>query len=268
MPRTRKDEAPISVNEPVIEGRYVELDEFTVSFETFPVASDPSPLFVGLPDDRCQCPHWGYVVHGSFSANYADGEETFHAGDAYYLRPGAEGEDARAAHLATYEAARRAADVGAMTEAALGLSRAQLFGRRPGPDPGAVVRGLSDRTGRGPNSAGRRARPYLGVRRATGPRRAEQWADHGRLPRLRPERDALLEQVAAATGLGGRTRTPGGSAERARIAVRKAITAAVERIGEVDPALADVLRRDVRTGARCRYDPEPSRPITWVTDRD
>lgn len=88
MPRTRKDEAPISVSEPVIEGRYVELDEFTVSFETFPIASDPSPLFVGLPDDRCQCPHWGYVVHGSFSANYADREETFHAGDAYYLRPG------------------------------------------------------------------------------------------------------------------------------------------------------------------------------------
>lgn len=97
---------------------------------------------------------------------------------------------------------------------------------------------------------------------------AEQWADHGRLARLRTERDALLDQVAAATGLGGRTRTPGGSAERARIAVRKAITAAVERIGEVDPALADVLHRDVHTGARCRYDPEPSRPLTWITDRD
>ena len=51
MPRTRKDEAPIGVETPQIEGRYVELDEFTVSFETFPVASDPSPLFVGLPGD-------------------------------------------------------------------------------------------------------------------------------------------------------------------------------------------------------------------------
>lgn len=70
MPRTRKDEAPTSVDEPMIEGRYVELDEFTVSFETFPVAMDPSPMFAGLPDDRCQCPHWGYVVKGSFSANY------------------------------------------------------------------------------------------------------------------------------------------------------------------------------------------------------
>ena len=88
MPRTRKDETPIAISEPMIEGRYSELDDYTVSFETFPIASDPGPLFVGLPDDRCQCPHWGYVLHGSFSATYADGEETFHAGDAYYLRPG------------------------------------------------------------------------------------------------------------------------------------------------------------------------------------
>jgi hypothetical protein len=88
MPRARKDEAPIGISEPMIEGRYVELDDYTVSFESFPIASDPGPLFAGLPDDRCQCPHWGYVVRGSFSAGYADGEEIFHAGDAYYLRPG------------------------------------------------------------------------------------------------------------------------------------------------------------------------------------
>ena len=88
MPRTRKDEAPIAVAEPMIEGRYVELDDYTVSFESFPIASDPGPLFAGLPDDRCQCPHWGYVVRGSFSATFAAGEETFHAGDAYYLPPG------------------------------------------------------------------------------------------------------------------------------------------------------------------------------------
>lgn len=88
MPRTRKDEAPIAVSEPMIEGRYVELDDYTVAFETFPIASDPSPLFVGLLDDRCQCPHWGYVVRGTFRAAYADGEESFTAGDAYYLRPG------------------------------------------------------------------------------------------------------------------------------------------------------------------------------------
>ena len=88
MPRTRKDEAPLLVDEPQIEGRYVELDHFTVSFEHFPVASDPAPLFRGLPDDRCQCPHWGYVLRGELTIAYADGEEIYRAGDAYYARPG------------------------------------------------------------------------------------------------------------------------------------------------------------------------------------
>ena len=88
MPRTRKDEAPIEVDAPVIEGRYVQLDDWTVAFERFPIGSDPSPLFKGLPDDRCQCPHWGYVVSGELTVNYADATETLRAGDAYYLRPG------------------------------------------------------------------------------------------------------------------------------------------------------------------------------------
>jgi Cupin domain len=89
MPHCRKDEAPIMVDEPVIEGRYVDLDDWTVSFETFPVGSDPAPLFRGLPDDRCQCPHWGYVLRGEITVRYADGaSEVLRAGDAYYLPAG------------------------------------------------------------------------------------------------------------------------------------------------------------------------------------
>jgi len=42
MPRTRKDEAPIVVDESVITGRYVELDGYTVSFETFHADADPA----------------------------------------------------------------------------------------------------------------------------------------------------------------------------------------------------------------------------------
>jgi hypothetical protein len=51
---------------------------------------------------------------------------------------GADGEHARAAHLAAYETARRAADACAMTEAALGLSRAHVFGADPGRIPALV----------------------------------------------------------------------------------------------------------------------------------
>ena len=82
MPRTSKDEAAIMVDEPVIEGRYVELDDWTVSFERFPIGSDPSPVFRGLPDDRCQCLHLGYVKSGQVTVNYKDSTEILRAGDA------------------------------------------------------------------------------------------------------------------------------------------------------------------------------------------
>jgi hypothetical protein len=88
MPRTRKDEAPILLDEPEIEGRYVELGEHTVSFERFSVDADPSPLFRGLPDDRCPCPHWGVVLTGRIVVRYPDHEETLEAGDAYVMTPG------------------------------------------------------------------------------------------------------------------------------------------------------------------------------------
>ena len=94
---------------------------------------------------------------------------------------------------------------------------------------------------------------------------ADQWSDPERLSRLLAEREALLDELLASAGLGGRRRTSGSSEERARVAVRKAVAAAVDRIEEVDAPLGRLLRDTVRTGALCRYDPDPSRPVTWIT---
>jgi len=88
MPSTRKSDAPVLVDEIEIEGRYAELGEYTVSFETFRVDVDPAPYFRGLPDDRCQCPHWGVVVSGRLVARWADHEESYTAGDIYYIPAG------------------------------------------------------------------------------------------------------------------------------------------------------------------------------------
>jgi hypothetical protein len=89
MPRTSKADAPIAFDEPAIEGRYVELDGgYTVGYETHKADMDPAPLFRGLPDDRCQCPHWGLVSRGKIIFRYADRDEVFGAGDAYYGAPG------------------------------------------------------------------------------------------------------------------------------------------------------------------------------------
>ena len=71
------------------EGRSEDLGGYTVAYETFTSDQDPAPLFVGLPDDRCQCPHWGTVVRGEITFRYSDGtSETAKAGEAYYARPG------------------------------------------------------------------------------------------------------------------------------------------------------------------------------------
>ena len=42
----------------------------------------------GLPDDRCQCPHWGYVLNGRVTFSFPGGDEVYEAGDAFYTPPG------------------------------------------------------------------------------------------------------------------------------------------------------------------------------------
>ncbi|MFL6114879.1 MAG: cupin domain-containing protein, partial [Catenulispora sp.] len=63
-------------------------DDFTVSFETFPQDADGTEAFRGLPDDRCQCPHWGLVRAGRLELRYRDRTEAYEAGDVYYAPPG------------------------------------------------------------------------------------------------------------------------------------------------------------------------------------
>lgn len=88
MPHTNKTSAPVGVDIPELEGRYVDLDGYTVGFETYHADVDPAGFFRGLPDDRCQCPHWGVVMSGRISFRFADRTETYTAGDAYYAPPG------------------------------------------------------------------------------------------------------------------------------------------------------------------------------------
>jgi hypothetical protein len=88
MPSANRMSTPVAVDLPVIEGRYASLDDYTVAFETFGQDVEPAPYFVGLPGDRCPCPHWGVVTSGQLTFRWPDREETFVAGDAYYAPPG------------------------------------------------------------------------------------------------------------------------------------------------------------------------------------
>lgn len=68
--------------------RQEEWGEMRVGYETYLSDFDDTELLKGLPDDRCQCPHWGYLIAGRMTVRYADHEEVVKAGEVYYMAPG------------------------------------------------------------------------------------------------------------------------------------------------------------------------------------
>ncbi len=89
MPKASKETTSESVQLEGYEGHFENFDGgYTVAFETYTQDADLSPFFDGLPNNQCQCAHWGYVIKGKVTFKNADGEETFETGDAYYAAPG------------------------------------------------------------------------------------------------------------------------------------------------------------------------------------
>jgi hypothetical protein len=91
---------------------------------------------------------------------------------------------------------------------------------------------------------------------------AEDAGSPGRAEALRSERDALVRELAAATGLGRRDRKLGDEAERARKTVSARVRDALAKIGQAHPELADHLRSSLRMGTLCSY--SPAEPVTWT----
>jgi hypothetical protein len=72
----------------VVEDRHEDVDGTTIQFLTFREDVDSAPLLRGLPDDRCNCAHWGYVFKGTVTFDLGDREEVYEAGDAFHLTDG------------------------------------------------------------------------------------------------------------------------------------------------------------------------------------
>ncbi|HYF46397.1 MAG TPA: hypothetical protein VD926_09325 [Acidimicrobiales bacterium] len=82
-------EIPFEMAVDGIETRGVQWADQLVRHIDLPPGVDFTPLFVGLPDDRCQAAHWGVVLAGSIHVRYLDGtEEVTKAGEAYYWPAG------------------------------------------------------------------------------------------------------------------------------------------------------------------------------------
>jgi quercetin dioxygenase-like cupin family protein len=88
MPKLSKQTASEVVTAGPMESHSGQVGEYVVGFSTFHEAGDATPLFKGLPDDRCQAAHWGYIFEGKVTFKYADHDEVYEAGDAYYAPPG------------------------------------------------------------------------------------------------------------------------------------------------------------------------------------
>ena len=90
---------------------------------------------------------------------------------------------------------------------------------------------------------------------------ADTHQDIERSARLAAERDALIGELAHATGLGGRSRRLGDVTERARTTVTARIRDAIGRIERAHPELGRHLRASIVTGARCSY--RPAETVRW-----
>jgi hypothetical protein len=92
---------------------------------------------------------------------------------------------------------------------------------------------------------------------------AQRFNDQERVAKAQHELDSILEHLADAVGLGGRTRRAGSQAERARSAITKRIKVSINKIGEAIPPLGRHLAVRVKTGYFCSYHPHPDRPVVW-----
>lgn len=89
MPKVSRDTASERVELEGLEVDFEHLDGgYSVCFERHTADADLAELFRGLPDDRAQLSRWGYVIEGKVGFRFADHEETYEAGDAYYVPPG------------------------------------------------------------------------------------------------------------------------------------------------------------------------------------
>ena len=87
--KAQKNEMPVALEAGEICFQGHDWGDLNVARVRFPKGADATPLLEGLPENLCQCPHWGTVLKGAITVTYSDGqEETVRAGEVYYWPPG------------------------------------------------------------------------------------------------------------------------------------------------------------------------------------
>lgn len=88
MPCASRDELPLQQITQTYSARMADWGGMTVGIEAAPAGMDATSSLEGLPDNRCQAHHWGYLLSGRIVVDYGDRTETISGGQAYYVEPG------------------------------------------------------------------------------------------------------------------------------------------------------------------------------------
>lgn len=86
--RATKEDLPVMLEAGDASIRGADWGDMRLTVVTIPAGTDLEPLLKGLPNDRCQGPHWGYVLKGRIRIQYSSSEDVLQAGDFYYMPPG------------------------------------------------------------------------------------------------------------------------------------------------------------------------------------
>ena len=88
MGAIKSEDVPVAIQTDDAEVRMQEVGQMTVALFRLKKGADFGPALAGLPDDMCQCPHWGYVLKGRIKMKTQSGDELYEAGQAFYWPPG------------------------------------------------------------------------------------------------------------------------------------------------------------------------------------
>jgi uncharacterized cupin superfamily protein len=94
--RIAKDDVPVKINAPgAVARQQTDFGDATgfgkmgAEYFSLGAGADISPLLKGLEGDRCQSPHWGYLLAGELTVTFADNtEDVVKGGDLFYWPPG------------------------------------------------------------------------------------------------------------------------------------------------------------------------------------
>jgi len=79
---------PIAMKMGGLELRYTPVGNMILSFYLIPKGTDFASLLKGLPEDMCQCPHFGHLLRGKMLVHTRTGDETVGSGQVFYMAPG------------------------------------------------------------------------------------------------------------------------------------------------------------------------------------